>query len=58
MRAMVLEQVGRPDPPAPHGQVVVKVEACGVCRTDLHVCDEALGDLRAGRINGAAIIVP
>ncbi|EJC75147.1 Zn-dependent alcohol dehydrogenase [Rhizobium leguminosarum bv. trifolii WSM2012] len=43
---MVLEQVARPlrhmvlpDPPAPLGQVVVKVEACGVCRTDLHVLD-------------------
>lgn len=39
VRAMVLEKVGRPlrltelpDPPAPRGQMVVKVEACGVCR--------------------------
>ncbi len=49
MKAMVLERVGaplqcveRPAPEAGPGQVVVKVSACGVCRTDLHVCD---GDL-------------
>ncbi|UDL90716.1 zinc-dependent alcohol dehydrogenase family protein [Mesorhizobium sp. PAMC28654] len=50
MRAMVLEKVGaplklvdRPDPIAGPGEIRLKVEACAVCRTDLHVID---GDLR------------
>lgn len=34
------EMIARPDPGA--GQVLIAVEACGVCRTDLHVVD---GDL-------------
>jgi propanol-preferring alcohol dehydrogenase len=46
MRAMIFEQPGRrlrevemPVPrPAP-GQVLVRVLACGVCRTDLHLLD-------------------
>ena len=49
MRAMTLEQQGQPlvlrDLPRPSpgtGQVLIRVEACGVCRTDLHVVD---GDL-------------
>lgn len=44
MRAMVLEQIGAPlrmrDWPMPRagaGQVRIRVEACAVCRTDLHV---------------------
>jgi propanol-preferring alcohol dehydrogenase len=49
MHAMVLKQVGRPlewtelpdRQPGP-GEIRVKVAACGVCRTDLHVVD---GDL-------------
>ena len=49
MRAMVLEQPGgvlqsrdipRPQPGV--GQLLLKVRACGICRTDLHVLD---GDL-------------
>ncbi|HWQ08653.1 MAG TPA: alcohol dehydrogenase catalytic domain-containing protein, partial [Holophaga sp.] len=54
MRAMFLDQVRRPlrlavvDVPEPGpGQVLVKVAACGVCRTDLHVFD---GDLPAPRL--------
>ncbi|WP_256754766.1 zinc-dependent alcohol dehydrogenase family protein [Mesorhizobium sp. Mes31] len=49
MRAMVLESVGtplkpldRPDPMPGAGEIRLKVEACAVCRTDLHVVD---GDL-------------
>ena len=49
MRAMVLEKPGTPlrmverDTPEPRaGEVLVKVRACAVCRTDLHVVD---GDL-------------
>lgn len=50
MKAMVLERPGAPlklierDVPSPApGEVTVKVAACGVCRTDLHVVD---GDLK------------
>ena len=49
MRAMVLEKPGTPlqmvDLPLPHprsDQVLVKVTACGVCRTDLHIVDDDL----------------
>ncbi|MCW5892702.1 MAG: zinc-dependent alcohol dehydrogenase family protein [bacterium] len=49
MRAMVLEASGRPlalcDVPSPvagPGQVVLRVLACAVCRTDLHVVDGEL----------------
>jgi len=50
MRAMVLEQVGRlrlqeiPAPEPGPGQVQLRVHACGVCRTDLHVVDGELTD--------------
>ena len=44
MRAMVLERPGTPlserevEPPEPGtGQLLLRVHACGVCRTDLHV---------------------
>ncbi|WP_202353842.1 zinc-dependent alcohol dehydrogenase family protein [Mesorhizobium sp. 113-1-2] len=50
MRAMVLESIGTPlrladrsDPLPGVGEIRLKVEACAVCRTDLHVID---GDLR------------
>lgn len=49
MRAMILDAPGLPlrrgDVPAPRparGQILIKVRACGVCRTDLHVADEEL----------------
>jgi len=49
MRAMVLHQTHerlvleeRPEPSPGAGQIRVKVEACGVCRTDLHVVDGEL----------------
>lgn len=50
MRSMRLEKVGAPlrlaETPDPHpaaGQVRLRIEACGVCRTDLHVVDGELG---------------
>jgi len=50
MRAMVLTTQGNPlkimdmpDPVPGPGQVLLRVHACGVCRTDLHVVD---GDLK------------
>ncbi len=46
MRAMILERPGLPlrlaELPLPHpsaGGVLIEVEACGVCRTDLHLVD-------------------
>jgi propanol-preferring alcohol dehydrogenase len=46
MKAMVLTAPGhplametRPDPQPAPGEIVVRVEACAVCRTDLHVVD-------------------
>ena len=54
MRAMVLEQPGKelvartmPVPPLLPDQVLVRVAACGVCRTDLHILD---GDLPAPKL--------
>lgn len=50
MHAMVLRHQGeklvpeeRPDPEPGPGEILIKVTACGVCRTDLHVVD---GDLK------------
>jgi propanol-preferring alcohol dehydrogenase len=50
MRAMALTRhaagtvvpLDLPVPTASHGQVVVRVRACGVCRTDLHIVDGEL----------------
>jgi alcohol dehydrogenase, propanol-preferring len=54
MRAMLLDRPGAPlraddvDVPEPGpGQVRIKVHACGVCRTDLHVRD---GEVEAGHL--------
>ena len=51
MAAMVLHQPGealrlerRPVPTAGAGQILLRVEACGVCRTDLHLVDGELPD--------------
>ncbi|THF64745.1 zinc-binding alcohol dehydrogenase family protein [Pseudothauera nasutitermitis] len=51
MRAMLFEAPGaplrlaeRPVPQPAAGQVLLKVEACGVCRTDLHLVDGELPD--------------
>ena len=63
MRAMVLHQAGMPlqdevvaDPLPGLGQVVVKVAACGVCRTDLHVVDGDLSDPKLPIIPGHEIV--
>jgi propanol-preferring alcohol dehydrogenase len=52
MQAMVLEAPGRalvwrerPDPEPDAGMVRIRVAACGVCRTDLHVVDGELPDI-------------
>jgi propanol-preferring alcohol dehydrogenase len=54
MKAMLLEAPGTalklvelPTPRPGHGQLLIKVRACGVCRTDLHVVD---GELARGKL--------
>ena len=63
MKAMVLRVVGqdlaleeRPLPEPGPGQVRVRVEACGVCRTDLHVVDGDLADVRVPIVPGHEIV--
>lgn len=63
MRAMVLEAPGEPlvgrEMPMPKpgpGQVLIKVHACGVCRTDLHVVDGELPDPKLPIIPGHEIV--
>ena len=54
MRAVVLEQQGQPlkattlpDPVPGPGQLLLQVQACGVCRTDLHLRD---AEIEAGKL--------
>jgi alcohol dehydrogenase, propanol-preferring len=63
MQAMVLRtartplQFMRVDDPRPGlGQVLVRVHACGVCRTDLHVVDGELPHARSPVIPGHEIV--
>jgi propanol-preferring alcohol dehydrogenase len=62
-RCMSLERVGEPlrlkerELPAPGpGQVLLRVRACAVCRTDLHVVDGELPDLRLPIVPGHEIV--
>jgi len=63
MRAMVLDRPGAAlelrsvdDPRPGHGQLIVKVEACGVCRTDLHVVDGELPHASSPIIPGHEVV--
>jgi alcohol dehydrogenase, propanol-preferring len=63
MRAMVLEAPGRPlvaaDLPRPgpaEGQALVRVLACGVCRTDLHLLDGEVDVPHPPRVLGHQIV--
>ncbi len=63
MRAMVLARPGTPlelrELPVPEpgpGEVLVKVRACAICRTDLHVVDGELPDPRLPLIPGHEIV--
>lgn len=63
MKAMVLHQIGRPlrletrpDPMPSSGEIRIKVEACAVCRTDLHVIDGELPDPRTPIVPGHEIV--
>jgi propanol-preferring alcohol dehydrogenase len=46
----------RPDPVPEKGQIRVKVSACGVCRTDLHIVDGELSDICYPIIPGHEIV--
>lgn len=63
MHAMVLNRPGerlewteRPDPQPAPGEIRVRVLACAVCRTDLHVVDGELPDIRLPVIPGHQIV--
>jgi len=63
MRAMLLDAKATPlrlaqieTPVAGRGQVVVRVHACGVCRTDLHIADGELPVTRLPIIPGHEIV--
>ncbi len=63
MHAMVLERIGAPlvmrecaDPAPGPGEVRIRIEACGVCRTDLHVVDGELPDVTTPVVPGHEIV--
>jgi alcohol dehydrogenase, propanol-preferring len=63
MTAMVLDRPRsslvlreRPVPTPGHGEVLIAVSACGVCRTDLHVVDGDLSDPKLPIIPGHEIV--
>jgi propanol-preferring alcohol dehydrogenase len=63
MRAMVLERprtplIARdlPVPTAGRGQIRIDVEACGVCRTDLHIVDGELTEPKLPLVLGHQIV--
>lgn len=63
MRAMVFEKAGEPlrskelpRPEAGAGQVLIRVRACAVCRTDLHIVDGELNQPKLPLIPGHEII--
>jgi propanol-preferring alcohol dehydrogenase len=63
MRAVVLEAVGQPprlaERPVPQpgpGQLLLRVEACGVCRTDLHLLDGEVAVRELPRVLGHQIV--
>jgi propanol-preferring alcohol dehydrogenase len=63
MRAMLFERVGTaltetvlPTPDPGEGQVLLKVRACAVCRTDLHVVDGDLTEPKLPLVLGHEIV--
>jgi len=63
MRAMLLDRPGEPlrlatlpDPSPGPGQVLVRVHACAVCRTDLHVVDGELSEPKLPLVPGHEIV--
>jgi propanol-preferring alcohol dehydrogenase len=63
MRAMVLDRPNtplvmreRPVPQPAAGQILIAIEACGVCRTDLHVVDGELPEPKLPIVPGHEIV--
>ena len=63
MKAMILQRPGQrltaaelPDPQPAPGQLRVRVSACGVCRTDLHVVDGDLTEPKLPIVPGHEIV--
>jgi propanol-preferring alcohol dehydrogenase len=63
MRAMLLEHarqplqsVELPDPAPGPGQVLISVQVCGVCRTDLHIVDGELREPKLPLVPGHQIV--
>jgi propanol-preferring alcohol dehydrogenase len=67
MKAMVLERIGRietgplrlrevPLPEPPEGHVRVRVRACAICRTDLHVIEGELPEAKRPVIPGHQVV--
>jgi propanol-preferring alcohol dehydrogenase len=63
MRAMVFDATGEslrpaeiPDPAPGAGQVLLRVRACGVCRTDLHIVDGELAHPKLPLVLGHQIV--
>jgi propanol-preferring alcohol dehydrogenase len=63
MRAMVLQKPGQalrlmevPEPKPREGEVLLRVQACAVCRTDLHVVDGELNQPKLPLIPGHEIV--
>jgi len=63
MKAMILDKPGQPlrladvEAPVPgRGQVLIRVHACGICRTDLHVVDGELTEPCLPLIPGHQIV--
>ena len=63
MRAMVMAAAGKPlelkEVPVPTpgpGQVLIRIQACGVCRTDLHIVDGELTEPKLPLIPGHEIV--
>src|SRR6202030_3720998 len=52
----LLEPVDLPLPKPGPGQILVRVYACGVCRTDLHVVDGELADPKLPLVPGHEIV--
>jgi propanol-preferring alcohol dehydrogenase len=60
---MVLQRIGEPltlverrDPEPADGEIRVRISACGVCRTDLHVVDGELPNIRLPIVPGHEIV--
>lgn len=63
MRAMVFERTGQPlmlqELPLPvpgAGQLLVMVQACGICRTDLHIVDGELSEPKLPLVPGHQVV--